>query len=33
MLWRISSDADISDGWGNYPSGVLGEYTANVKVQ
>jgi hypothetical protein len=33
IFWRITSDAEISDGWGTYPAGVLGEFTANVKVQ
>lgn len=33
ILWRISLDAEISDGWGTYPAGVLGEFTATVHVQ
>jgi hypothetical protein len=33
ILWRITLDSEISDGWGKYPAGVLGEFTANVKVQ
>ncbi len=33
VVWRITLDAEISDGWGTYPAGVLGEFTANMKVR
>jgi hypothetical protein len=33
ILWRVILDAEISDGWGTYPAGVAGEFTANVTVQ